>query len=262
MNPRSIQDGPFLWMGKFDLRRIADACDSRADRAHVFAVYLALAWFASDRQSETFSETKSKIAERAGLSYRKTSDVLNLLARLGVVGVSESFIHGTKERGPNTYTLGTACLRSSTPCLRLGTASNSDLPRLVEESLEESLEHLAPNGAKGGAKPDKQTTKPSKPRERNPLLDALVALDGTDPTQATPPAWGKAVKALADIRTVSPDVTAAEIQRRATNYRLHYTTAAISPTALSGHWGLCNTAPNQAPSRPEASVRRIDLSAS
>jgi hypothetical protein len=83
----------------------------------VLAVYFALTWTASDRQNETFSETKSRIAERAGVSYRKAADVLAFFSRLGVIGMKENVIDGTKERGPNTYfLLSTACSTSGTEC--------------------------------------------------------------------------------------------------------------------------------------------------
>jgi hypothetical protein len=264
---RTAKDGPFCWQNKATLRRIAEACDGRSDRAMVLAIYFSLTWIASDRQNETFSETKSRIAERAGVSYRKAADVLAFLSRLGVIGMIENVIEGTKERGPNTYSmLGTACATSGTECLTLGTdTKQGSVPRLIEESLEqsseESPEQIAPVGAIEKAETGNPARKPCKPRERNPLLDALVALDGSDPTQATPPAWGQTAKALKDIRTVCPNVTSDEIQRRAVNYRAQMPDAIISSSALAKHWAKCDRASNQSLSRPEPAVKRINISA-
>jgi hypothetical protein len=96
------------------------------------------------------------------------------------------------------------------------------------------------------AKPAKTT----KPRPRNPEIDALVALDGSDPNGATSAAFAAAGTALRDIKQVSPDVTAAEINRRASNYRERFRDAAISPMALAKHWAAmdrlksgCSAAP-------------------
>ena len=105
---------------------------------------------------------------------------------------------------------------------------------------------LAPNGAKVG-------------RERNPLLDALVATDGSNPAEVTGSAWGAAAKALAEIKAVCAEVTPAEIARRAENYRTQFADAAISPNALSKHWARCQHAGATVTARPEATVRRIVL---
>ena len=96
-----------------------------------------------------------------------------------------------------------------------------------KERRKESI--LAPFGAKAE-------------RERNPLLDALVAIDGSSPAEVTGPAWGAAAKAIAEIKAVCADVTPAEIMRRAGNYRTHFAEAAISPNALSKHWARCQNA--------------------
>jgi hypothetical protein len=105
---------------------------------------------------------------------------------------------------------------------------------------------LAPNGAKVD-------------RERNHLLDALVAIDGSNPAEVTGPAWGAAAKALAEIKAVCAEVNPAEIARRAENYRTQFAEAAISPNALSKHWARCQHAGATATTRPEATVRRIVL---
>lgn len=257
MTARSIKNVPFCWQSKATLRRIADACDGRVDRAFVTAVYVALTWIASDEESSVFTAPKSQIAARAGVSYRKAADVLTFLERLGVIAVSANVIAGTRELGPNTYTLGTPGATSGTGCLRLGTdAKQASVPRLEKNVLEESLELAAP------AAPERDSGKKTKaPRARNELLDAIVAIDGSNPTEVTGSAWGAAAKALAEIKEVCADVTPTEIARRAANYRSHFAEAAISPNALSKHWARCQHAgATSANTRPEATVRRINLS--
>ena len=76
-----------------------------------------------------------------------------------------------------------------------------------------------------------------KPRAPNPLFDALVGIEGCDPAQITGPMAACIGKALKTIREVSPDVTAAEIQRRATAYRAKWEGITLTSQALAKHWG-------------------------
>ena len=50
-------------------------------------------------------------------------------------------------------------------------------------------------------------------------------------------------KALAEIKEASPDVTPAELNRRAANYRTHYEGAALTANALAKHWIICKDTP-------------------
>lgn len=85
---------------------------------------------------------------------------------------------------------------------------------------------------------------PDKPkplvRERNKLLDALVAVDGSDPMKSTSPAFKAAAVALKTIKEVSPDVTPEEISRRAKIYRMNNKDWSITPTAIAKYWGSCD----------------------
>lgn len=103
-------------------------------------------------------------------------------------------------------------------------------------------ESIAPAGAVGGpeAKPDPC---PKKPRERNPLIDAIAAVDGSDPAQVTGKAWGGIAAALNEIREVCPQVTPEEIRRRAAHYRQHMPGAMLTPHALAKHWATCDHPP-------------------
>lgn len=83
-------------------------------------------------------------------------------------------------------------------------------------------------------------------KERDEFKDLLISLDGTDPNGATKGAWGRACKALADIRAAMPNVTIEEIQRRVANYKKHYPGMPVTCTAISNNWGMLNNAPKLA----------------
>lgn len=111
---------------------------------------------------------------------------------------------------------------------------------------------LAP-AADGGESPS-SPAKPPKPR--NPLLDTLAAVDGSDPLGITPSAWPGIGKALADIKTVSPDVTPEEIRKRAIHYRHHHKDATISAHALAKHWAKCARMPGTNPPPAPYSIKQ------
>lgn len=89
--------------------------------------------------------------------------------------------------------------------------------------------------------PDKPS--PKRERPRNPLFDALAVLDCPNLSELTRSAASRVAKALQDIKAVAPDVTPAEIKRRADNYRAHMPGASLTSTALSAHWGRCAEPP-------------------
>lgn len=74
------------------------------------------------------------------------------------------------------------------------------------------------------------------PRARNPLLDALAALGGVSLEHMTPTEWGRAAKALKDIRSVKPDLTVDDIRVAAENYVKLYGSGYLTSTALSNNW--------------------------
>jgi hypothetical protein len=98
-----------------------------------------------------------------------------------------------------------------------------------------------PSALEGKRREGKEENLLRKPRERNPLIDALAVCDG-GPVGLTGTAWGRIAKALKDIKEASPDVEPAEIARRRANYFTHFPNAYCTSTALSAHWGLCASA--------------------
>lgn len=89
------------------------------------------------------------------------------------------------------------------------------------------------------------TSEPAKPaRVRDPLFDALAIADGSDPRQLTPTHAKRIGVALAQLRKACPDLTPAEIQRRARIY------ASVMPSgtrctasALAANWAKCGGTP-------------------
>jgi hypothetical protein len=97
---------------------------------------------------------------------------------------------------------------------------------------EEFALEAEPQGA-GSAEPQE----PKKQRPRNPSLDTLVEVSGWSLSETSPTGWGRAAKALKDIRAVSPEVTPEEIRARASRYRKEWPNAELTPTALAANWG-------------------------
>lgn len=89
------------------------------------------------------------------------------------------------------------------------------------------------------AVPAKEALK--KPRPRDPVFDALAALDGwTESNPLTNTGSGRVAKAKADIMAACPDVIALDIEARADVYRETYPFAKITSTALAAHWAACD----------------------
>lgn len=240
---RSIKDGPFGWFSKAALNFIQEATgEGEGVTQNARSVYLALCELASDNGTERFTASKALIAFRAGMSVRTVQRVLPDLQRAGVVSIE----HNALGRGTvSAYTLlHTPSHNVSTRRQNDQTPRQPDALRLADKVKErkELKEPIAP------AKP---------PRARNPLLDALVALDGSDPAQVTSSGYGAAGKALKEIKEVCPSVTLAEIQRRGANYRMHMPDMTISPSALARHWAKCEHPPRRTSAAAQPQLREV-----
>lgn len=82
-----------------------------------------------------------------------------------------------------------------------------------------------------------------KPRVDAPLMRALAALDGADPDKATKWTMGSIAIAVVRLKALAPNVTAADIERRAVNFRKHFPRDATTPNRLVKHWALCDRPP-------------------
>jgi hypothetical protein len=80
-----------------------------------------------------------------------------------------------------------------------------------------------------------------KPRDL--IFEALCAATGTDARSLTKPGRGALNAALRDIRAASPEVTPAEVERRANRYARKFPTAALTASALAKHWAACAAPP-------------------
>jgi hypothetical protein len=96
--------GPFGWYEKAATRRIREVFDDTGDVALANSVYLVLTEIASDTQTNSFSEKKAVIAARAGISPRKTQEILNKLCAAGIIGITRQK-EGPNLNLPNVYTL-------------------------------------------------------------------------------------------------------------------------------------------------------------
>jgi hypothetical protein len=134
--------------------------------------------------------------------------------------------------------------------------SSTNLPRVVPRALELNLNTPSPSPSpKNTLRPpdgERGATIPKAPKKhaRNPLLDALVACDGSNPEQVTGSAWAAAAKALKEIKEVAPEVTPEEIAARARVYKALMPNVSIGPSALAKHWARCQPGRKQAELKP------------
>src|SRR5690242_9522977 len=121
---RQIKNAPFCWQHKGSRQMIRDYLqDERGHSADALSVYDALTELASDNQSEIFSVPISRIAERAGVSYKTASKALNRFESLKLIHIKRNIVQGTKELAPSTYTM------LGTPDPTLGKQIQKCLPR-------------------------------------------------------------------------------------------------------------------------------------
>lgn len=85
----------------------------------------------------------------------------------------------------------------------------------------------------------------AKERPRNDMADALAQVCGMDLSCMTAGEWKRVGIALSDIKKAQPNVTVQDIATHAANYKRIYQGAAMTPMALSNHWGA--TAPKGSP---------------
>ncbi len=97
---------------------------------------------------------------------------------------------------------------------------------------------------------------PTKPkaastRPRNELFDALAGVEGLALVEIGKLAGGRIAAALKEIRAVCPDLTTAEIRRRAANYRAEWPTATLTANSLAAYWAKFGGAIKGAGGKPD-----------
>jgi hypothetical protein len=121
-----------------------------------------------------------------------------------------------------------------TPAEQIVERMRQEWPKLEGHKLERVREIVAEVLEAAPAK---------KPTKRNLLLDALVEACGGDPMRTTNMAFRTAATALADIKSVEPDLTAEEIFKRARRYKHKFPGITITPSALCKFWGELSEGP-------------------
>ena len=225
------------------------------------SVYDALTEIASDENSESFQTTHAWIAKMSGASIRTVQDHIKVFVELGLITVATS-----KLRSPSSYMLlqfGKGCTTLSNGCRTFGNARKFPGLPTSEESEKNVLEESKNNGASPVEEVprNKLPEAPKRQRPRNPPLDALATVDGGRIEEVTPSAWAGIQKALKEIKSVTPAVTAEEIKRRAGLYKAHMPGMTITAHALAKHWARCERlTSNQPPVRVGVNVERETVS--
>lgn len=238
MTTRTTKNGPFCWQSKGALRLLRDAHDATNDVTTALAVYVALTECASNEGSETFTAAHAWIARLSGVSPTTIKRHLKTFAEVGLIAVD-----APKLRAPACFHLLPVRQPTANDGQPLASVSQREVlaPLATSEELRQNSEEPLPGFAGGGVKDAKTARKPRKP---DPLFDALALhAEGSAAASLTKSAKRTVAVALAEIRTASPEVTAAEIQHRAENYRQHFTGAACTAPALAKHWARCATTP-------------------
>ena len=134
-------------------------------------------------------------------------------------------------------------------------ASPTTPPQLIPSKQEASTS--TQSGAERSAseqKKEKVAKKERKPRERNPIIDAIAAIDGPI-DQVLPSKWSLYAKIAKEILSVCPEITTEEINKRVARYRAIFPTAAVTSTAIASHWAKLSVATKE--ERREANIRYI-----
>lgn len=79
--------------------------------------------------------------------------------------------------------------------------------------------------------------KPTPPRKRDVLADALARAEGADPLEVPASRMRTLCVKAAELRRLNADITPAEVARRAENWTSHFERASISGPAIVEHWG-------------------------
>jgi hypothetical protein len=103
--PRKRNSGPFFTVPKLALIAINKKVEG-TNQTFCSAVYVALRWKANDGFDAhgPFTASIGDLACRAGCSYRKTAQSLEVLAAIGVIGIERRFCDDGKTRSPSLYT--------------------------------------------------------------------------------------------------------------------------------------------------------------
>jgi hypothetical protein len=116
---------PFCWQSKKALRAIRQVHGNDRSLPYLMSTYLALSEIASDEGRPKFTKSVADILAYAGGSYRKLTQSLAALHRLGVVRIKHNFFYQDDGKGksPSTYSLLTTTAWRAEPLRTVGIAS-------------------------------------------------------------------------------------------------------------------------------------------
>jgi len=153
-----------------------------------------------------------------------------------------------RERGRGNSLAAAASAKPESPAAQA--LSESPLAPPEPEPDKPPPSAVAPLNAEPPAPPPKPEP---KPRPRNELVDALVSATGGEPLAATQTALKAAGVALAEIKTVCPELTPQLIDRAAKAYTRAHRDWPLTPHALAKNWhtlGAATTEPKADPLDP------------
>lgn len=173
--------------------------------------------------------------------------------KLRQVRAKSGFLGGTERGARQTAskpqaTRGQTAKQKATPSASSSVSVSSSSPPSSPSASRPVSPLPPPTGGEPQESGEKDRGIGGCPPEQQELMQALAAIDGSNPAEVPPSAWHGIARALKDIQAVCPGLSVEEIQRRGNNYRTHMPTARITPRALAKFWALCAN-PNQA--RPD-----------
>jgi len=229
----------------------------------------------SDEQRERLTELAARVSDtpaprtKEGVRHPKTDDEKGCPTPQNETQkrVSGTEREKARERGRGNSLAAAASAKPESPPAQalpespLAPPEPAKLPTFAENSTSTESPD-APNGdasmpkTAGNASSIPLPPQPRKSgqiRQRNELLDALVSATGGDPLAATQTALKAAGVALAEIKTVCPELTPQIIDRAAKAYTRAHRDWPLTPHALAKNWhtlGAATTEPKADPLDP------------
>ncbi len=211
----------YCWQHKDAIWQIRRGFNELSYLKDALAIYLVHTELASDAQEPSYTALRRKIAERAGVSIRRVTDVHNRLKALMILEWRQQEIPGTKELGENVYTL----LMPGTVCPTSGKEQKRDICPVTKQFYKQSLNErynvagsLPASGATAGAEtaPDSvQRSKQASEIAEARLLTARVRkMLGDDEWQTHDGQWCTRIqKYPAEVRKAL-DIVSDDLEKR------------------------------------------------
>lgn len=219
---------------KMSIKIMSSVWDSNTKSAAQRLVLLRLADHA-DTNGECWP-SQANIAEACGLTERSVRAAISGLEEDGHISIKQRTGKGNR----NSYNIHPKFKEiPEIPSCISGESNRKSLPEIPEIPSYLNRKSLPIVATSHYYEPSIEPSLTiNAPRIRNELLDALAIIDGSDIRQITQNGWKPIAKALKDIKSVCPDLTAEEINRRAAKYRIKWPTMSLTPLALAKYWAV------------------------